>query len=838
MISSKLARTRTSRNPATSIATMIMTKFSTLLRQLQLVVTGMFLAGFAMNASAQVETATTTPTKVYAAVGQPFSFVVSYTGGEVAVTDLVVTYTANTTGASIAPFSTACIPGAFTPPYASANPNEFYINWEPSSGSYPASCGGAANAAAMATFNGTASSFVGGTYVITVTNNASLGATNSATNDVTVCEKTTVSSVTPGSNPTEGGASNFTVNFSAVPTGCGGFSIPVGLSGPAVAGKSAAIGSNTCTNIADGATSCTVGITTAQNTNIDGNMLATLTVTDSTAASNYVSAGRSASVDVLDDEVGASVAATTAAASETGPVNGVLTFTRTGATTATQALTSTITGTALPASGNFSFVGGSCTGVSYTAPTLSLTVPSGSASCTVNVVPVDDTAVEGSQTVIAGVPTGPSAVGTGSAATVTIADNDTPPVFSVAKAGACAEALAPTNCTFTITRDGGVATATTVNFTVTGTATRATDYVLKTGGCAAGTALTANTISHPDANPLVIDVCPTDDAVIESGGETVIFTVTANPPTYTVGTASQTQNIADDDSPQVVTVSGGGAVAEAAGTGVFTFTRSGGSLAVQALPLTVNIGRSGSATYGAACTAGVDYTSTTTGTTLTLTGATGTITVTACDDNLIDPAETVIYTVAAPTAPADYTVGSPASATATITDDDVAVNAVAGATGSATATSTAEGTVVSFRVSCPTLATAQSIDFSITPATAYAGDVYSGSPTGSVSCPAAAASLVAVPTTVQTINDTTIGNARTYTMTISIPQVMIGAANNGLKAGGPSVAATIIGNAVATVNVTDDDQPVGVPTMSMLGLGFMSLMLAGFVAFQRRRVQK
>jgi hypothetical protein len=166
------------------------------------------------------------------------------------------------------------------------------------------------------------------------------------------------------------------------------------------------------------------------------------------------------------------------------------------------------------------------------------------------------------------------------------------------------------------------------------------------------------------------------------------------------------------------------------------------------------------------------------------------------------------------------------------------VNAVSGATGSALSTSTAEGTIVRFSVSCPTLAAAQSIDFSITPATAYAGDVYSGSPTGSVTCPAAAASLVAVPTTVQTINDTTIGNARTYTMTISIPQVMIGAANNGLKAGGPAVAATIIGNAVATVNVTDDDQPVSVPTMSMLGLGFMSLMLAGFVAFQRRRMQK
>ena len=774
--------------------------------------------------------------KVYASVGDVISVPVQYRAGDVANQgqgNFQLSFAAN------ADLGSEALSGV----YASCLFNNDFagsraVTWADIATSlFPngATCGSQTATFTIATYGATVTALTGGSTTLAIT-----GATAGATTPVNfvVCGKTTVSSVTPPSDPTEGGTANFTVNFAAVATGCGGFAIPVSLSGPAVAGKSAAIGSNTCTNIADGATSCTVGVTTAQNTTIDGNMLATLTVTDSTATSNYVSAGRSASVNVLDDEVGASVAATTAAASETGPVNGVLTFTRTGATTATQALTSTITGTALPASGNFSFTAGSCLAVSYAAPTLSLTVPSGSASCTVNVVPVDDTAVEGSQTVIAGVPTGPSAVGTGSAATVTIADNDTPPVFSVAKAGACAEALAPTNCTLTITRDGGVATATTVNFTVTGTATRATDYVLKTGGCAAGTALTANSISHPDANPLVIDVCPIDDALIETGGETVIFTVTANPPTYTVGTASQTQNIADDDSPQVVTVSGGGAVAEAAGTGVFTFTRSGGSLAVQGQPLTVNIARSGTATYGAACTAGVDYTSTTTGTTLTLTAATGTITVTACDDNLIDPAETVIYTVAAPTAPADYTVGSPASATATITDDDVAVNAVSGASGSALSTSTAEGTIVRFSVSCPTLATAQSIDFSITPATAYAGDVYSGSPTGSVTCPAAAASLVAVPTTVQTINDTTIGNARTYTMTISIPQVMVAASSNGLKAGGPSVAATIIGNAVATVNVTDDDQPVGVPTMSMLGLGFMSLMLAGFVAFQRRRVQK
>jgi hypothetical protein len=405
--------------------------------------------------------------------------------------------------------------------------------------------------------------------------------------------------------------------------------------------------------------------------------------------------------------------------------------------------------------------------------------------------------------------------------------------------------------TFTLTRSGGSAgqqaATLAVNLTLAGTATFGTscaagvDYQLAVVGPATASLTAApRTVTFPaSASTAAITMTPCDDNVIDAA-ETVILTVAA--PTvstdYTVGSpASATLTIADDDSPQVVTVTGGGALAETGGTATFTFTRSGGSLAVQAAALTVNIGRSGTATYGAACTAGVDYTSTTTGTTLTLTGATATITVTACDDNLIDPAETIMYMVAAPNAPADYTVGSPASATATITDDDVAVNAVAGASGSAVSTSTAEGTVVRFSVSCPALTAAQSINFAITPATAYPGDVYSGSPTGSVTCPAAAASLVAVPTTVQTINDTTIGNARTYTMTISIPQVMIGAANNGLKAGA-AVAATIIGNAIAVVNVTDDDQPQIVPTMSMLGLGFMSLMLAGFAAFQRRREQK
>ncbi|HOB03297.1 MAG TPA: IPTL-CTERM sorting domain-containing protein, partial [Casimicrobium huifangae] len=128
-------------------------------------------------------------------------------------------------------------------------------------------------------------------------------------------------------------------------------------------------------------------------------------------------------------------------------------------------------------------------------------------------------------------------------------------------------------------------------------------------------------------------------------------------------------------------------------------------------------------------------------------------------------------------------------------------------------------------VSCPTLAAPFTVNYSIAPATPATGDVFvGGGATGSVTCPAAAASLVAVPTTVQTLDDSLIGNARTYTMTISVPAVP-----------GPAPAATVIGNAVATVVVADNDQPTSIPTMGAAGLGLLSLMLAGLAAFQRRR---
>ncbi|HYF00581.1 MAG TPA: DUF5605 domain-containing protein, partial [Planctomycetota bacterium] len=106
------------------------------------------------------------------------------------------------------------------------------------------------------------------------------------------------------------------------------------------------------------------------------------------------------------------VAASDANASEAGTDAGTFTITRSGATTAALAVNVTIGGTAS---------GGS----DYASIGASVTLPAGSATAVVRVVPVDDTAVEGAETVALAVAPGAGyAVGTPSSAVVTIADND------------------------------------------------------------------------------------------------------------------------------------------------------------------------------------------------------------------------------------------------------------------------------------------------------------------------------------------------------------------------------------------------------------------------------
>jgi hypothetical protein len=101
-------------------------------------------------------------------------------------------------------------------------------------------------------------------------------------------------------------------------------------------------------------------------------------------------------------------------ASEAGPNSGTFTITRTGSTTSSLLV-------------NFSIAGTATNGTDYATLTSPVTIPAGAASKTVTVTPIDDSAVESPETVLLTLTTGSGySLGSPKAATVTIADNDSP----------------------------------------------------------------------------------------------------------------------------------------------------------------------------------------------------------------------------------------------------------------------------------------------------------------------------------------------------------------------------------------------------------------------------
>src|SRR6185295_472459 len=160
---------------------------------------------------------------------------------------------------------------------------------------------------------------------------------------------------------------------------------------------------------------------------------------------------------------------------------------------------------------------------------------------------------------------------------------------------------------------------------------------------------------------------PTADGAAE-GDETVILTLTAGTGYNVAAPSVATGTITNDDTEVSVAVSPSSVLEDGATNMVYTFTRTG----VISGALTVNFSVGGTAVFAPP---GGDYFATgattftaTSGTVSFLAGSsTATITVDPLGDADLEPNETVILTV---TAGAGYTVGTPASATGTILNDD------------------------------------------------------------------------------------------------------------------------------------------------------------------------
>ena len=294
-------------------------------------------------------------------------------------------------------------------------------------------------------------------------------------------------------------------------------------------------------------------------------------------------------------------------------------------------------------------------GVDYSLTAGVLTFAPGQTSKDIVVTLNNDTLDESNETLVIALANPNNArLGT-SSHTLTILDDDAPPGVTIGFAGTTGsglESLSPAPLTVALSTAQGAAV--TVDYSVTGgTATNGTDY-----------AITAGTLTFAAGETVkVIPNTIADDASAEPN-ETIILTL-SNPAGAALSANSTfTYTITDDDA-ATVTIAATDSTASEPGndTGLFTITRTGSTTAA----LTVNFIVTGTATSGA------DYMNLASAVVIPADASSATVLVTPLDDSVIEPAETVVLTLA----PGVYTIGAAGSATVTIADDEPIISVVA-----------------------------------------------------------------------------------------------------------------------------------------------------------------
>ncbi|QJE98939.1 Calx-beta domain-containing protein [Luteolibacter luteus] len=289
------------------------------------------------------------------------------------------------------------------------------------------------------------------------------------------------------------------------------------------------------------------------------------------------SAATSATVTLSDDDTPVvTVSVADASASEAGPDAGMFLLTRTGSTAA-------------PLKVYYGLSGSAFHGTDYAPLTGETTIPAGATSAPVVITPYNDDLGEPTEDVTLAVTTfnNSYSIGTKYQATLNIADNSDTPLVSV-RAGATGTEGGSAG-TFIFRAIGSTAGNITVNYTVSGTATRGSDYTALPG-----------TVSIPanGTNEVTVNLTVLNDSLPEPT-ETVKLKITPGAAyrVYNDGTAEAAIRDNDSGGERVAVSAYNSSAAEGGSSGKFYISRTGTSGA-----LTVNYLLGGTATNG------VDYT--------------------------------------------------------------------------------------------------------------------------------------------------------------------------------------------------------------------------------------
>jgi hypothetical protein len=337
-----------------------------------------------------------------------------------------------------------------------------------------------------------------------------------------------------------------------------------------------------------------------------------------TTAGYTLSGPTSATVSITDDDSSQPVVRLTAvdaSAGETGADGAILRLERNGSTGANLAVTITYTGSATLNS-------------DYTAST-TVTIPSGSASITFAISPVDDPDQEGTETIIATLASNATYLrdAVSSSQTVVLMDDDLPIVTIAAGPDVPETSLEPTG--FTVTRAGGDLTQPlTVDYSVAGRAIHGSDYLRLDGRAVIPVGATSTTIS----------IQPIDDDVSE-GMQDVICKLRSST-AYHIGVAAEdTLLLLDNEGAQVFLKMATSAVVTEPSSGSATVIRFEITRPAAGTAITVNYAVGGTATPG------VDYATLPGSVSFASFETTKSISVNALSDAALEDAETVTLTL-------------------------------------------------------------------------------------------------------------------------------------------------------------------------------------------------
>jgi hypothetical protein len=381
-----------------------------------------------------------------------------------------------------------------------------------------------------------------------------------------------------------------------------------------------------------------------------------------------VGSPNSASGTIADDDFApvVSVSATDASGAEAGADAIVFVITRSVALSTAITVNLSWTGSATMTA-DYTV---SATGGTLGANNATITLAAGATTATLSLTPVNDTAIEGVETVSLTLAAGTGyAVGSPNSASGTITDDDFAAVVSVSATDANGAEAGSDAIVFVITRTVILSTAITVNLSWTGSATMTTDYTVGAMGGTLGANNATITLAAGVASA-TLTLTPVNDNIVE-GAETINLTLAAGTG-YVLGSPSAASGtIADDDS------------ASLSITDASTAEGNGGTKTVN---LTVSLSNPSSttvtvawATGGGTATSGVDYQAASGTVTFTAGQTTQTIVLTVIGDRTTEPNETFQVQLSSP-------VGATISdgiGVVTIVDDEKALTAATAAPESA-----------------------------------------------------------------------------------------------------------------------------------------------------------